>query len=280
MKYLISIFLFLTPIFSFEIGEINTLKQLGFSNKEILLLSKSHSSNSHRFDLILKKNKIVVGTTGDYAPFSYRDPKSNVLMGIDIDLARHLSSSLGVELEFYQTSWPNLLKDLQENRFDIAMSGISKTLSRQKVALFSKAYIQNGKTAISRCSDQEKYNSLEKIDQKKVNVIVNPGGTNHSYALQNIKHAKVRVFDNNNLIFQEILEHRADVMITDSVEVAYHVKKHANLLCSPMKKTLSSGEIAILISRDFILKEYIQSWLELLERSGEKTRIFQKYINY
>ena len=66
-----------------------------------------------------------VGTTGDYAPFSYRTAEG-ALAGIDIDLAQAFAESLGLKLELVETSWPTLTADLQRGAFDLALSGISR----------------------------------------------------------------------------------------------------------------------------------------------------------
>ena len=90
-------------------------------------------------DTILEGKIIRVGTTGDYMPFSYKeDGTTDQYSGIDIELAKNLANTLNVELEFVSTSWPTLMEDLLADKFDIGMSGISITLDRQKLAMFSE----------------------------------------------------------------------------------------------------------------------------------------------
>ena len=59
-----------------------------------------------------RSGELRVCTTGDYRPFTYRDPKTGVYSGIDIDMARDLAKSLGARAEFVPTTWGNLLTDL------------------------------------------------------------------------------------------------------------------------------------------------------------------------
>jgi chorismate mutase-like protein len=56
---------------------------------------------------------------------------------------------LGVKLEIVPTSWPTLMKDFGDERFDIAMGGVSVTPARQKQGLFSIVYLCDGKTPIT-----------------------------------------------------------------------------------------------------------------------------------
>jgi cyclohexadienyl dehydratase len=61
------------------------------------------------------------------------------------------------------------------------MGGITITLDRQKVGLFSNSVFSSGKTPITHCGDEPKYATIAAIDQPDVHVIVNPGGTNERF---------------------------------------------------------------------------------------------------
>jgi len=166
------------------------------------------------------RGTLRVGTTGDYAPFSYRTAEGT-LAGIDIDLAQAFAESLGLELEWVETSWPTLTTDLQRGVFDLALSGISRTLTRAAVpgSSFSEPYHRGGKAPIIRCEDQTRFNRWEAIDQPGVRAVANPGGTNEAFARSRYRHASLRVHEDNRTIFREIAEGRADVMVTDLIEV-------------------------------------------------------------
>ena len=98
--------------------------------------AQASSSGSSRLDAILERGSILVGTTGDYKPFSIYDKATGDFIGYDIDAAKMLGEALGVKVVFIQTSWPTLMRDLLDDKFDIAMSGITRTYARQKQAHF------------------------------------------------------------------------------------------------------------------------------------------------
>ena len=100
------------------------------------------------------------------------------------------------------------------------------------------------------------------IDTKPTKLIVNPGGTNFKFIKDSIRHAQVILHEDNNTIFETIINRKADLMITDSVEVHYQVKKHPGVLCATMKTPITKGKIAYLIPRDLIWKDYVNAWLE------------------
>ncbi len=199
-----------------------------------------------------------VGTTGDYAPFS--EHRDGEVRGMDIELMNDLAKAWGVGVIFVQTSWPTLMDDLRKRRFDLAASGISITAERQTSADFSAAYCIDGKTPIARRADAARFSSLEKIDQPGVRIIVNPGGTNERFVRERIKRAGIIVHPDNRSIFQEIVAGRADVMITDGIEVRLQTARHPELVGAMAEPFTRAGK-AILVSRSSELTAPVDAWL-------------------
>jgi cyclohexadienyl dehydratase len=158
-----------------------------------------------------------VGMTGDYAPFSLE--RDGELSGADVAAATKLAAALGVTPRFVRTSWPTLMDDYRAGRFDIAMSGISITVDRAAEALFSRGYHRGGKTPIVRCGREADFDTLEEIDRATTQIVVNPGGTNERFVRERVQHARILMHPDNRTIFEEVAAGRADLMITDDIEV-------------------------------------------------------------
>ncbi len=205
-----------------------------------------------------------VGTTGDYSPYS--DDRDGGLRGLDIELAQALAKAWGVSVVFVRTSWPTLMEDLGQRRFDLAASGISITPARRQHADFSAAYLFDGKTPIARRADAARFSTLDAIDQPGVRIIVNPGGTNEVFAREHIKRATITLHPDNRSIFEEIVAGRADVMITDGVEVRLQMRRHPELRGTMVELFTRAGK-AILLSSGSELTARVDAWLApLLER--------------
>src|SRR5690348_5707427 len=71
-----------------------------------------------------------------YAPMEYRDPATNELRGLDIDLAGELAKRLGVKIVWSETPFAELIPSLQTKRADFIISGISDRSSRRETADF------------------------------------------------------------------------------------------------------------------------------------------------
>ena len=232
-----------------------------------------------RLDAIIARGTVRVGVPGDYRPFALRDAATGQTEGIDIDMATDMAKAMGVKLEIVPTRWADLLGDIAADRFDIGMGGISITLARQKAAFFSTPVLRTGKSAIARCSEQARFQSLAAIDQPGVKVITNPGGTNEKFDRATLKAADIVVFPTNTGVWDELAAGRADVMITDNVETRLQQKLHPELCAIHPDAPFDFGELGYLMPRDVALKAWVDQWLHIAEATGEVERVTKKWLN-
>ena len=225
---------------------------------------------SSRLDTVQKSGKLRVCTPGDYTPFALQ--KGDVYEGLDVDLVQTAAKALGAEAVFVKSAWPTLMKDFVE-KCDVGVGGISVTLERQKTAFFSQAYMVNGKAPITKCENVKKFQTVADIDKPNVTVIENPGGSNERFARANFKQARIVIFNDNTLIFDEILKGNADVMISESVETITQQKQRPGLCAVNPDKPLQYGEMAYLLPRgDVVFKAWVDQWLHLAKASGDYDR--------
>jgi cyclohexadienyl dehydratase len=242
------------------------------------LVCPVHAETTTRLDAIAGAGALRVGLTEDYRPFSFADASGKV-EGIDVDMAMSLAQSLGVKLEIVKTSWSTLKSDLEANSFDIAMGGITITLDRQKIGLFSRPVFSSGKTPITHCGDEPKYGTIAAIDRPGVHVIVNSGGTNERFDRANLQKATIIQWSDNATIFDALVEGKADLMITDVVETKVQAKLHPGVLCAVHPNApFDHSELAYWMPRDPLFAAYVNQWLNLLDLSGERQAILARWM--
>jgi cyclohexadienyl dehydratase len=244
-------------------------------------------------DKIQSRGYLKVGTTGDYKPFSYKVTNRTALpatpainttyIGADIDLAQTLSNSLSLSqpIQFVPTIWANLTTDLAAEKFDIAMSGVSITLARAQKGFFSTAILRVGKAACVRCADLAKFSSLAAIDAFGVKVAVNPGGTNEAFDRANLKSATIVLVQDNNAVYQAVINGEADAMISDIIEVELQVRLHPDVLCNVNPdQAFTFEELGYLVARDVVWKQYVDTFVHIQLGNGNWNRTLERWMAY
>ena len=180
-----------------------------------------------RLDKIMEAKVIRVGTPGDYRPFAIKTDTG--YSGHDIDVIETMAKEMGVKVEYVPTSWPNLLKDIQAGKFDVAVGGITRNVTRMRQIDTLPGYAPFGKVALVRTADKAKFATADDLDKPTVRVIKNPGGTNETFVLENLKTAQVSTHEKNAEIPALIAEGKGDVMITETYEALHYSKTDPRL---------------------------------------------------
>lgn len=219
---------------------------------------------------IRTRGVLRVGSTGDYLPMSFREPATGKYWGFDAALAEELARELGVKLEYVPTTWPTLMRDTLDRKFDLALCGITITPARKKLALMSDGYLGNGKTLLCRAEDAQKYTSLAAVDRPGVRVMENPGGLNEKFARKNLPHAVLIIHPVNEEIPALIAAGKADVMITEIMEAAYYVSQDSRLAAPLLDSPFTHGELgALLPPGNELLLARINAFLRKMRQSGK-----------
>ena len=230
-------------------------------------------------DRIAQRGKLLVGTTGDYRPLSYREA-DGTYWGFGIELAQTIAERMGVGIEFVGTSWPTLTNDVQATpqTFDLAIGGITITDARRETMLMSEGYLANGKTILCRAEDTGRFRSLADIDKPEVRVMVNPGGLNEKFARENLTHANISVHPKNEEIPEKVALGEADVMITEITEAPWYVQNDERLAAPLLNAPFTNGEIGILMRKgqeDLLL--YVNVIISKMKDDGSLRRLHEKY---
>lgn len=248
----------------------------------ILLLPIVNVEAGHLED-ISARGTIKIGTTGDYIPMSYLNPATGEYEGIDAELSKIIAASLGVKIEYIPTTWPTLAADMQAEKFDIALCGISRNFARAKTMAMSDAYGEGlfGKTILCRKTDAKKFKSVADLNKPSVRIMINPGGTNEKFARANLPNATLIVHEDNADIPIQIAEGKADIMITETVEAVSWVKREprlaAPLVDKPFEGTRHSCGI-LMAKGDQEFLNYINFVLAELRMDGRLENLEIKYL--
>jgi ABC-type amino acid transport substrate-binding protein len=98
-------------------------------------LQRQHNSRPIR----QSKNTVVVGTSADYPPYSFK--KDGALTGFDIEVIKRVATTIGKDIAFKNMPFNTLLIELQLGRIDVIAAGMTPTKARAKKILFTNPHL-------------------------------------------------------------------------------------------------------------------------------------------
>ncbi len=98
---------------------------------------------------IEERGYFIVGLDDTFAPMGFRDTEGN-LIGFDVDLAKEVSTRLGIEVRFQPIDWDAKVLELNSGAIDMIWNGLTITDSRLEEMSFSQAYLANTQMIIVR----------------------------------------------------------------------------------------------------------------------------------
>ena len=237
-------------------------------------------SKTPTVDKIQQRGTVLVGTTGDYRPLSYREPETGEYWGFCLDVAGEIAKAMDATVSYVPTSWPTLTADVlaEPQAFDFAIGGITITDARKETMDMSEGYLGNGKTILCRKEDVSKYTCQEDLNHPQVRVMVNPGGLNEKFARANLPNCTLIVFDKNEEIPNQVAEGHADVMITEITEAPWYVQNDSRLAAPLLDKPFTRGRIGVLMRKgQDDLMDVVNTTIRQMKADGRLKALHEKY---
>jgi polar amino acid transport system substrate-binding protein len=148
--------------------------------------------------------------------------------GFDVDLAAAAARALGVKLEVVLVDrFDDLLPGLVAARYDVVMSGLTRTLPRARLIAFSDPYFASGLQVLVPASSR--FSTLASVGAAHARVAVRAGTTGDSFARTMLGGAIVRALASDEAVFAAVDRGDADAAVIDYIsardaEVRGHVR--------------------------------------------------------
>lgn len=150
----------------------------------------------------------------DYFGISYRNPRSGVLQGVDIDLSRDLARELGVKLEYVETNFANFIADIESRKCHIAMMGVGVIPSRAERVNFSAPYLRSDVYAVTSKANTTIKN-WDDLDRPGQVISVLKGTFMEPLMKKTLKQATMQVAERPGERERDVESGRADAFMTD-----------------------------------------------------------------
>ncbi len=176
--------------------------------------TQSGDAAPNRLERIRERNALRVCIWPDYYSITFRNPRTDELEGIDIDMARALAHDLGVAAAFVDSSFAALVESMTTDRCDIAMHGVGVRPDRARSMAFSEPHLVSGIYAVVPL-DHPSIKTWDDIDRPGHIVVVQKGTYMEPEMRAYLKAADLSVVDAFLAREQEVQSGRADVFMTD-----------------------------------------------------------------
>ncbi len=242
----------------------------------LVLVGCSEKENESKVEIAPEKKVLRVGMELAYPPFEMSE-KDGTPSGVSVDFAKALGAYLDKEVVIQNIAWDGLIPSLKTEKVDIIISSMTITKERKKTVDFSIPYAQSSLAILANKNSEIK--SIEDLNVEGKKVAVKKGSTGHLYAKDNLKNAKVLVFDKEAACVLEVIQGKADGFIYDQLTIYRNYAKNMDTtipLLQPFQKDFEYWGVAF--RQNDPLKLKVNKFIEKAKKDGTFDTFANKYL--
>jgi len=172
------------------------------------------ADNSPVLSRIQKSGKLVLGTSGTMPLMSEKTATGEVI-GYDIDMAKALAESMGVELVTKVIPFEMLIPALEKGKVDIVLSNMTMTVDRNMRVAFAGPYFVSGKCLITKEEAMAKADKTTDLKEPDLTMAVVKGTTSERFVRELLPQLKALSVADSDAGSDLVASGKAKAMLTD-----------------------------------------------------------------
>lgn len=218
---------------------------------------------------------LIVGMDAAYPPFGSIESGTGAYVGFDVDIIKAIGKVEGFDVEIRNLAFDGLIPALKSGVIDVAINDITVTADRAQSVDFSDRYYIASLGAVVR-KDYDAIKTADDLVGKKIAVSI---GSTGEEAARKIPNADIRVFNQLNECYMELVNNGVDVVINDLPTNDFYVTNAGQGKVKSLELALTREDLAIAVRKgNKILLRRINRGLGKLKQSGEFTEIYMKWF--
>lgn len=175
---------------------------------------------------IQKRKTIIVGTSPDWPPFEFLDPKTGQLTGFEVELIELIAARLGLKVEWKTMDFATIIVAVQHKDIDLGVSGFSVTPERLEVVQYTLYHTITESQLIMLKDKAEKLgitklDKLEQIRDYKLIVGTGSGTTQEAELMDLVKRGVIpadaaRSYDDFSVALEDLKLGRIDALYAET----------------------------------------------------------------
>ncbi|KOF53463.1 MULTISPECIES: ABC transporter substrate-binding protein [unclassified Achromobacter] len=178
-------------------------------------------AGARTLDEIRADKALNVVTTASAPPHGFKNPKSNQLEGIMVDVAAGVARHLGVSDKLADVPFSGLIPTLTSGRADLMSAPLFITEERARVIDFSAPVYEWGEGVVVSAKTDRRYTRFEDMKGSRVGVLVDSVQFN---MIKDMPDTKVSTYQDYSTLLADVRAGRIDLGIVDPPSILYQIK--------------------------------------------------------
>jgi len=231
-------------------------------------LAQAGSNDSPVLSRIEQRGELVLGTSANMPPMTYKQPSGKVI-GLDVDIARVMASSLDAKLTIKTMAFDKLVPALKNGDVDVVISNMTITPERNKSVAFVGPYMSSGKCIITKQEGLAKAEQSEDLNTSKTRIVVLKGSTSELFIKTLLPEATVTTTDDLQSGVKMVKEDKVGGMMTDFPVCLSTLKNYPDAGFVSLFSLLNYEPIGIAVpGNDPLFINWTENFLERLDGTG------------
>lgn len=226
-----------------------------------------------------KTGKLRIGFHPDKLPFSYYNAKGE-LVGFDIDIAHRLARELNVALEFVPFAVASVMDQLEDDHFDIAMSGIAATVARAaKLNSISAPYMNVTLALVVRDSEKSELSDIAALrGREKLTIGAEAGSYFGEKIRELLPNAKVVELWSESQFFEGPPQYMDALVTSAEVGAAWTLVHPRYAVVNPLDRKIGVPLVYLVAGQDQQLEDFLERWIRLKRQDGTISDLYKYWI--
>ncbi|MTI80108.1 MAG: basic amino acid ABC transporter substrate-binding protein [Firmicutes bacterium] len=220
---------------------------------------------------------LTVAFEPTFAPFESTD-ENGEFVGFDIDLINAIAEAQDMKIELKSLGFDGLIPALQSAQIDIAISGMTIKPEREEKVDFSVPYYEAG-LIMAVSEDNNEITKPEDLAGKTIAVQIGTTGANKAQEYKEQYGAKVKTFNTTDLVFMELVNGGADVVINDKPVTKNYIETRGEGKVKMVGDLLEGEYYGIAVTEgNTELLEKINEGLNKVKENGKFGELYKEWF--
>lgn len=228
------------------------------------------TSSGDSLDTIKEKGKLVVGLSADYAPYEFHKVINgkDEIVGFDVEIAKYIAESLGVELELKDMEFGSLVGALPAKKIDMIVSGMTPTEERKQSVDFSDIYYKATHGVLVKAENADAFSTLEAFKGKKLGAQM--GSIQADLAKDMTDEENIKQLGTVSTLISELKTNKIDGLVVELPVAETIIKSNPDLVIAKETIVDEEGGSAIAVRKNSPkLLEEVNKALKELQDNGK-----------